>query len=164
MERNELCYEIEKLPASEQQTKVSLLACEMVNKMEEMEKNLWATREELHEKKQRIDTLLKRLEIQADGTDRIDILEMHIQNIEFELRQAKKEHRLQKSPVVRALRDKLGRYEKALQQINGGDIDPIKTAGDALMSLPTIRKVDDPDDYYTEPPDGSHGMQGVPGR
>ena len=91
MERNELCYEIEKLPASEQQTKVSLLACEMVNKMEKMEKNLWATREELHEKKQRIDTLLKRLEIQADGTDRIDILEMHIQNIEFELRQAKKE-------------------------------------------------------------------------
>lgn len=91
MERNELCYEIEKLPASEQQTKVSLLACEMVNKMEEMEKKLWATREELYEKKQRIGVLLRRLETLADGTDRIDILEMHIQNLEFELRQAKKE-------------------------------------------------------------------------
>lgn len=91
MERNELCYEIEKLPASEQQTKVSLLACEMVNKMEAMEKNLWATREELYDKKQRIEVLQRRLEVQPDGTDRIDILEMHIQNCEFELRQAKKE-------------------------------------------------------------------------
>lgn len=58
MERNELCYEIEKLPASEQQTKVSLLACEMANKMDAMEKNLWATREELYDKKQRLDILL----------------------------------------------------------------------------------------------------------
>lgn len=90
MERNELCYEIEKLPTSEQQTKVSLLACEMVNKMEAMEKNLWATREELYDKKRRIEVLQRRLEVQPDGTDRIDILEMHIQNCEFELRQAKK--------------------------------------------------------------------------
>ena len=76
-----------------------------------------------------------------------------------------KAHRLQKTPVVRALRDKLARYEEALQKINDGDIDPIKTAFDALMSLPTCRRVeDDPDDGYFEPPDGSHGMQGVPGR
>ena len=83
----------------------------------------------------------------------------------WNLRDFTKSHRLQKTPVVLALRDKLGRYEKALQKINGGDIDPIKTAGDALMSLPTCKKVeDDPDDGYSEPPDGSHGMQGVPGR
>lgn len=91
MERLELCYEIEKLPASEQQTKVSLLACELVNKVESLEKQLWATREELYDKKRRIDILRRRLETQADGTDRIDILEMHIKNLEFELRQAKKE-------------------------------------------------------------------------
>lgn len=91
MERNELCYEIEKLPASEQQTKVSLLACEVVNKLESMEKNLWATRDELYDKKQRVAVLLRRLETKSDGTDRIDILEMHIQNLEFEIKQAKKE-------------------------------------------------------------------------
>lgn len=117
MERNELCYEIEKLPASEQQTKVSLLACEMANKMDAMEKNLWATREELHEKKQRIDTLLKRLEILADGTDRIDILEMRIQNLEFELRQAKKETDVHRQRSARAILEKNEWYVKFTKMV-----------------------------------------------
>jgi hypothetical protein len=106
MKSNELCYEIEKLPASEQQTKVSLLACEMVLKMEAMDRNLLATREELYAKKQRLDLLAKRLELRADGTDRIDILEMHIQNLEFETQQARKEINEYRELYLKSICDK----------------------------------------------------------
>ena len=206
----DLCDAVEKLPASEQQTVVSLMAYKVVKALlaceQEVARLSINASDEIMARKFEAkileeETALADAEKKHDGyvlapcplcgarADFVEDTDFHCHYIgcsnskcgitlfatkhktikeqvdAWNLHDFTKSHRLQKTPVVLALRDKLGRYEKALQQINGGDIDPIKTAGDALMSLPTCKKVeDDPDDGYLEPPDGSHGMQGVPGR
>lgn len=204
----DLCDAVEKLPASEQQTIVSLMAYKVVKSLLACEQEIArltvcldkAGVERLHEEtaladaeKRREGYILAPCPLCGARADLVEDTDFHCHYIgcsnskcgitlfatkhktikeqldAWNLYGFRKPRNLEKTPVVRALRDRLGRYEEALKKINNEDIDcvrdAVRIAESAIESLPTIRKVDDdPDDYYTEPTDGSHGMQGVPGR